>query len=57
VLTVRDELADGSLVEVPIPNVALERNLHACWRRHHRFSPPARHLLEIAVAERRSPIM
>lgn len=35
-----------------VPEV-LERNLHACWRRHHRFSPAARHLLEIAVAEYR----
>ncbi|WP_051341365.1 LysR family transcriptional regulator [Pseudonocardia spinosispora] len=51
VLTVRGELADGSLIEVPVPSLTLERDLHVCWRRHHRFSPPARHLLEIAVAE------
>jgi DNA-binding transcriptional LysR family regulator len=57
VLTVRGELADGTLIEVPVPSLTLERNLHACWRRHHRFSPPARHLLEIAVAEQPSPII
>jgi DNA-binding transcriptional LysR family regulator len=53
-LTVRDELADGSLVEIPVPSLTLERDLHVCWRRHHRFSPPARHLLEIAVADKLS---
>ncbi|WP_067680388.1 LysR family transcriptional regulator [Nocardia miyunensis] len=51
-LTVRDELADHTLVEVPIPSLTLERNLHACWRRHHRFSAPARHLLDIATTHR-----
>ncbi|MDN5915190.1 MAG: LysR substrate-binding domain-containing protein [Pseudonocardia sp.] len=50
-LTVRSELADGGLVEVPVPGLTLERDLHVCWRRQHRFSPPARHLLEIAVPE------
>ncbi|MFB8004221.1 LysR family transcriptional regulator [Nocardia sp. NPDC056000] len=48
-LTVRDELADRTLIEVPIPTLTLERNLHACWRPHHRFTPPARHFLEIAA--------
>ncbi|GAA5051304.1 LysR family transcriptional regulator [Nocardia callitridis] len=48
-LTVRGELADGTLREVPIPSLTLERNLHACWRRNHRFSAPARNLLDIAV--------
>ncbi len=48
-LTVRDEIADHTLVEVPIPSLTLERNLHACWRRNHRFSAPARYLLDIAT--------
>lgn len=52
VLTVRGELANGVLVEVPVRGLTLERNLHVCWRQHHRFSPPARHLLEIAMADR-----
>ncbi|AHH19391.1 LysR family transcriptional regulator [Nocardia nova] len=47
-LTVLDELADRTLVEVPMPALPLERDLHACWRRNHRFSAPARHLLDIA---------
>ena len=49
-LTVRDELAKHVLVEVPIRGLTLERNLHACWRRNHRFSPPARHFIDIATA-------
>ena len=48
-LTVRDELANHTLVEVSIPSLLLERNLHACWRRNHRFSAPARHLIDIAT--------
>lgn len=48
-LTVRDELAARTLVEVPVPSLTLERDLHACWRRNHRFTPPARHLLTIAT--------
>lgn len=47
-LTVLDELADRTLIEVPMPTLTLERNLHACWRRRHRFSAPARQILEIA---------
>lgn len=49
-LTVRAELAAGALVAVPLPTLPLERQLHACWRRHHHFSPAARHLLDIAVS-------
>nr|WP_296772742.1 LysR family transcriptional regulator [Rhodococcus sp. (in: high G+C Gram-positive bacteria)] len=57
-LTVRDELADRTLVEVPVPSLTLERNLHACWRRNHRFSAAARNLLEIATThvERSAPL-
>jgi DNA-binding transcriptional LysR family regulator len=55
VLTVRDELADRILVEVPLRDLPLERHLHACWRRHHRFSAPARHFLEIAMANAEAP--
>ncbi len=48
-LTVRDEIADRTLVEVPVTALTLRRDLHACWRRGHRFSAPARHLLDIAT--------
>ena len=48
-LTVRDEIADRTLVEVPVTALTLRRDLHACWRHGHRFSAPARHLLDIAT--------
>ena len=51
VLTVRDELTDGTLLEIPVPELILERDLHVCWRRQHRFSSPARHLLEIVLPD------
>ena len=31
------------------PSLTLERKLYACWRRRHRFSAPARQLLDIAT--------
>ncbi|SIS12504.1 LysR family transcriptional regulator [Williamsia sterculiae] len=48
-LTVLDELSAGTLVEVPVSGLVLHRQLHVCWRRHHRFSTSAGDLLDIAT--------
>lgn len=48
-LAVTTELATGTLVEIPIPGLHLHRTLHAFWRYNHRFTTPARHLLDIAT--------
>ncbi len=48
VLAVRDDIAAGRLVEVPVPGLDLERNLRAVWRRGQQLSAPARDLLSVA---------
>ncbi|WP_033345682.1 LysR family transcriptional regulator [Catenuloplanes japonicus] len=47
-LAVTTELAAGTLVEVPIPGVRLERSLRAVWPTGHQLSGPAHDLYLIA---------
>ncbi|MDG3010162.1 LysR family transcriptional regulator [Rhodococcus sp. D2-41] len=48
-LTVRQELHDGRLVEVPLAEIDLTRVLHAVWRRGTRWRGPAGDILAIAT--------
>jgi molybdate transport repressor ModE-like protein len=47
-LAVRDDIAAGRLVRVPVRGVDLTRQLRAVWPTAQRLSPPARHLLQLA---------
>lgn len=48
-LTMREDLADGRVVEVPVAGVDLRRELRAVWARGRRLSGVARDLMRIAV--------
>lgn len=52
-LAVRDDIADGQLLEVPVAGLDLGRELLAVWPRGDRPSGPAAALLEIAGQELR----
>jgi DNA-binding transcriptional LysR family regulator len=48
VITVREELAEGRLLEVPVAGVDLRRRLRAVWPRGRRPTGAAEELLSIA---------
>jgi len=45
-LTVRESLASGALVEVTVEEVVFSRQIGVAWRRRRYFSPAVRHLLD-----------
>jgi DNA-binding transcriptional LysR family regulator len=48
-LTVRDDLAEGRLVEVPVRGADLRRQLRAVWQQDRSLTGPAKDLLRIAA--------
>jgi DNA-binding transcriptional LysR family regulator len=54
-VTVREDLADGRLVEVPVAGVDLHRRLRAVWPKGRRLVGAADELLRIAVRAYRAP--
>ncbi|QUQ65821.1 LysR family transcriptional regulator [Kutzneria sp. CA-103260] len=54
-VTVRDDLAERRMVEVPVAGVDLTRRLRAVWPRGRRLVGAAEELLRIAVQTGRSP--
>ncbi len=60
ILALRDDIAAGRLVEVPVPGLDLGRSLHAVWPRGARPSATAQDLLRVAHrshAQGRRPAM
>ncbi|KVL11607.1 LysR family transcriptional regulator [Burkholderia ubonensis] len=46
--TVAEELASGTLVQLPVKDLKIERNLSMIWRKGHSLSPSARAFRELA---------
>lgn len=53
-VTMRADLAEGRVVEVPVAGADLHRRLHAVWAAGHSLTGPAEELLRIAVRTRRA---